>query len=177
MAKRTFASATFRARSFKSANWAGATAPPPPLAPPIRKVSALFASTASRSAFLRSHTVRGVLWSDPMPITTSFMEVPFYQREDVLLTLSRSPAGAVTGWSVRFTISDVFGPVVVSRDNGATGGVTVQDAANGVFTVLVPSSALNLAPADYLWEFGRTDAGAHAELANGTWRLAPSRVL
>src|SRR5262245_27117818 len=177
MAKRTFASATFRARSFKSANWAGATAPPPPLAPPIRKVSALFASTASRSAFLRSHTVRGVLWSDPMPITTSFLEVPFYQREDVLLTLSRSPAGPVSGWNVRFTISDISGTVRVDLDNGAKGGVSIQDPANGIFLATVPSALLDLPVADYLWELARIDPGGRAELANGIWRLARSRAL
>lgn len=96
-----------------------------------------------------------------MPIITSFT---LWRGVAVTLRFTLETAEDVTGWTTQF---------VLRREAGSTtalltkAGATI-DAVNGVFDVaLTKAETLALSTGDYVFAFGRTNAGSEDLLTEG----------
>lgn len=108
-----------------------------------------------------------------MPADANF---PLIKYEDGHLTVCLSPPAAVSGWSVRLTVSRRFGsPDPLFRKYNVPGdpssyasGVAVTDAAVGRFRCRVASQDTSgLQPGNYAFSFERVDSGSRTLLARG----------
>ncbi|OAI46891.1 hypothetical protein AYO44_10570 [Planctomycetaceae bacterium SCGC AG-212-F19] len=108
----------------------------------------------------------------------SVANISFYKGEDVVLTITMAPATAITGWSLQFTLRKQFGDAtpLVTKTTGA--GITITDAANGVFKVTLASAdTANLDLRAYVYDIQRTDTGNRTVLTTGNLTLLPEVAL
>lgn len=103
-----------------------------------------------------------------------------YQGEDVTVTVSLSPATNITGWSLAFTVKRQYGDAAALIAKTVGSGITVVNAATGVFAVALASADTNNAnvgPGAYPFEITRTDGGSRTVLTIGTFTVLPAVAL
>ncbi len=98
-------------------------------------------------------------------------DVEVYQGEDVTVEVTITSTD-ITGW----TLKAVFGGSVL-KDNGGVGGISITDAANGVFEItLSDTDTDSLAPREYTWGVKRDDEGSEAVLSVGKFTVKQTPV-
>lgn len=108
----------------------------------------------------------------------SAANLSFYKGEDVVLTVTMTPATSIAGWTLQFTLRKQFGDAaaLVTKTTGA--GITITDAANGVFKVTVASAdTAGLDLRAYVYDIQRTDTGSRTVLTIGNLTLLPEVAL
>ena len=104
--------------------------------------------------------------------------ISFYKGEDVTLTVTMAPAANITGWTLQFTMRKQFGDssALITKTNGS--GITITDAANGVFKVTLASAdTATLDLRAYVFDIQRIDAGNRTVLTIGNVTLLPEVTL
>jgi hypothetical protein len=104
----------------------------------------------------------------------SAANISFYKGEDVLITVTMTPATPITGWTLQFTVRKQYGDLtaLVTKTIGA--GITITDATNGVFKITLASadtSGFDLRA--YVYDIQRIDAGNRTVLTIGNLTLLP----
>lgn len=105
-------------------------------------------------------------------------DITFARGEDVLIrdTVTGESIGS---WTLRAVIrrSPSDPTILIEKDNGAIGGITFNDAANGVFDIrIADADTIGLFPGAYVWEVKRMDAGNEAVLTTGILTLVAETV-
>jgi ABC-type sulfate transport system permease subunit len=95
------------------------------------------------------------------------------EATDNLLTVTMVPATTIAGWAITFTLKvrDRSGAALITRTVGS--GITITDAVNGVFTVLLTAANTTLTPGVYSYDIRRTDAGSATTLTYGFITIRP----
>jgi hypothetical protein len=75
--------------------------------------------------------------------------------QDLVVTVSLSPAESIVGWTVEAKLREYNGGPVI-----ATGSVLPTDTANGIWEITWAAADLTVEPGSYVWEFTRTNSGA-----------------
>jgi hypothetical protein len=104
----------------------------------------------------------------------SVANIAFYQGEDVTLTVTMTPATNITGWTLRFSLKKQYADAaaLITKSSGA--GLTITDAANGVFKVTLTSAdsaALDLG--NYVYDIQRIDSSSRTVLTIGNLTILP----
>lgn len=98
----------------------------------------------------------------------------FYKGEDVVITDSMSPAAAISGWALQFTLRKNYGDPAPLLTKTIGAGIAVTDPTNGVFTIAVADAdTVNLLPGAYVYDVERTDAGNRTVLTIGVLNILP----
>lgn len=108
----------------------------------------------------------------------SVANISFYKGEDVTLTVTMSPVTNITGWTLQFTLRKQYGDTtaLITKTTGA--GITITDAANGVFQVTLASAdTVNQELRPYVYDIQRTNAGNRTVLTIGNLTLLPEVAL
>lgn len=105
-------------------------------------------------------------------------DIEFARGEDVLIRDTVTGVD-ITGWALRAVIrrtpSDPT--ILVEKDNAIIGGITLNDAPNGVFDIrIADTDTIALRPGAYVWEVKRMDAGNEAVLTTGILTLKAETV-
>jgi hypothetical protein len=107
-------------------------------------------------------------------------DIAWYLGEDVTLTVTMSPAVNITGWSLAFTVKRAYGDAAALLSKTTAAGITITDAANGVFRVTLASADTNNATVGagaYVYDVQRTDSGFRTVLCLGTLTVLPEVTL
>ncbi len=97
-----------------------------------------------------------------MSLTSS---LSWFRGEDVTVDFQMTPPVDVTGWTIRFTLSDTLGGTAQS---GFPLTASIVNGPAGRFRVAIASAlTASLAVGRYVWDVRRTDAGSKATLADG----------
>ena len=102
----------------------------------------------------------------------------FYKGEDVAISDTMSPATAIAGWSLQFTVRKKFGDAtaLVTKTTGA--GITITDSVNGVFKItLAGADTAGLDLTAYVYDIQRIDSGSRTVLTIGNMTLLPEVAL
>ena len=108
----------------------------------------------------------------------SLANMSFYKGEDVVLTVTMTPATAITGWTLQFTLRKQYGDAtaLVTKTTGA--GITITDATNGIFKVTLASAdTAGLDLRAYVYDIQRIDSGNRTVLTIGNLTLLPEVAL
>jgi hypothetical protein len=103
-----------------------------------------------------------------------------YKGEDVVITVTLSPATNITGWGLQFTVKRGYEDGTALLTKTTAGGITITDAANGVFKITLASDDTNNATVGagaYVFDVQRTDGGSRAVLTIGTFTVFPEVAL
>lgn len=85
--------------------------------------------------------------------------VSLYKSEDGLLTATLSPPTNIAGWALQFALRQQRGDAAALLAKTIGAGITVTDAANGVFTIALASAdTAGLDPKAYAYDLQRTKA-------------------
>jgi hypothetical protein len=104
--------------------------------------------------------------------------IGFYKGEDVVLTVTMSPATNITGLSLTFTMRKQFNDVSILTKATGGSGITITDAVNGVFTITIASAdTAGLDNRAYAFDIQRTNAGNRTVLTIGNLTLLPEVTL
>lgn len=103
-------------------------------------------------------------------------DISVHQGEDISIVATVSVA--ITGWSLRFALSDSKrSPTLLSKTTGG-GGIVITNGAAGICTVTIASSDLIMSPSDpnrldraMYYSLSRTDSGSRGILAEGKFTL------
>ena len=94
------------------------------------------------------------------------------QARKLIFTLDQTPAGSVSGWTMRFRMRRPGGTTLVEKTTGS--GIACTDGTAGVWEVTLldtdttDSDKLAGRAGLYDWAFWRTDDGSETPLAYGT---------
>ena len=58
--------------------------------------------------------------------------ISFYKGEDVVLTVTMSPATNISGWTLQFTLRKQYGDTTALVTKTIGSGITITDSTNGV---------------------------------------------
>lgn len=119
------------------------------------------------------------LYVDSVQLATR-TDIAFYHGEDVTLTVTMSPATNISGWSLSFTVKRALADTSALISKTTASGITIADAANGVFRIAIASANTNNAnvgPGAYTYDVQRTDSGFRTVLAIGTLTVLPQVTL
>src|SRR5689334_16137582 len=81
----------------------------------------------------------------------------------------------ITGWLISWCLKDDLSGAEIELDNGSNGGVTVTDAANGIFVILLTDEQTD----QITWTTGRHEIfatlldGSKRKLLTGTVKVEP----
>ena len=105
------------------------------------------------------------------------LQCPFATAQAILFT-PPSPVN-ITGWNLRFTVQLKSNPANALLTKTSGSGITVNDAANGLFTVNVSATdtGTTLEARQYEYTVTRTDAGFEDLLAYGLFTVFELRPL
>lgn len=99
-----------------------------------------------------------------MSVTRATLEA--YRKQAVTLNCTESSATSISGWAITFTVRsypEATGSALITKTVGD--GITLTDAANGVFQVYFDA---DLTPGQYAFDIWRTDTGQETPLLIGT---------
>jgi hypothetical protein len=95
--------------------------------------------------------------------------------EDVEITVTMTPATVISGWSLQFSIKQLYSDPAPIFSIVSGLGITITDPTNGVFTITIPSALSQMLTKRrvYVWDCQRVDSGARTVLAYGNYTILP----
>jgi hypothetical protein len=104
----------------------------------------------------------------------SLANISVYQGEDVVLTVTMSPATAISGWTLQFTLRTQYGDPTALVTKTIGSGIAITDPVNGIFTVsLASADTADLGLRAYVYDIQRIDSGARTVLTIGNLTILP----
>ena len=101
-------------------------------------------------------------------------DAAFHQGEDLTLTATMAPAANITGWTLTFSIKKQYGDAAALLTKTVGAGITIIDAANGVFQIALASAdTAALETRQYVFDIQRTNSGSRTVLTIGNITVLP----